>query len=71
MVLAGYGETDLPFGLTTSPTQPPDRTDAFAVSPGPLPIVLPPPFAGSEFKPNHLYYPRVALCLGQLWGRTP
>ena len=59
--MEGSAETDPPFGLTTSPTQPPDRTDACAVSPRPLPIVLPPPFAGSEFKPNHLYYPRVAL----------
>ena len=51
MVWAGSGETDLTFGLTTPPTQPPDETAVMAVSPGPLPIVLPPQMSRFDLKP--------------------
>ena len=61
MVLAGSGETNLVFGLTTPPAQPPDEMGALMVSPGPLPIILPPQISRIALKPNHFYYPPAAL----------
>ena len=61
MVLAGSGETDPIFGLTTPPSQPPDEMGASMVSPGPLPIILPPHISRFALKPNHFYCPPAAL----------
>ena len=61
MVWAGSGETDLPFGLTTPPTQPPDEMSANAVSLRPLPIIPPPQIFRFDLKPYHLNYPPAAL----------
>ena len=57
MVREGAGKTNLVFGLTTPPAQPPDEMGASMVSPGPLPIILPPQISRIALKPNHFYYP--------------
>ena len=61
MVLAGSAETDLVFGLTTPPTQPPDEMGASMVSPRLLPRILPPQISRFALKPNHFYSPPAAL----------
>ena len=43
------------------PAQPPDEMGVMAVSPRPLPIILPPQISRIALKPNHFYYPPAAL----------